>query len=112
MLDMISTAFVAPLMPSIRESMSGSLFALAAGIAAVDLSSIVGAADEERPRTVAAAQLEDIEVVHPSRRDENLTTASGPTTVRTYWLSIRRLYTRIQAPTWVLFRFIRRSDLH
>jgi len=77
----------------------------AATRAAVTLPSVIRPADEEPPQASPAAQLEDNELVHPSRRDENWTAISGASTVREYWLSIRRLYMRVQAPTWALLRF-------
>ena len=56
-------------------------------------------------------QLEDQELVHPAREDENWTTTSRSGTVAPYRLSIRWPYMRVQAPTWALLRFIRGSDL-
>jgi len=98
-------AFIAPLVAGIRGPMERGLLELAARWAAVALSSVIRPADEEVPQASPAAQLEDHELVHPSRPDENWTTTSRSTTVRAYWLSIRRLYTRVQAPTWPLFHF-------
>lgn len=54
-------------------------------IAAVPLSSVVAATDVERPTAVAAAQLEEIQLVHPSRMAKNWTSTSETTTVRAYW---------------------------
>jgi hypothetical protein len=97
MLDVIFPAQVAPLVPRICEPVDRPSSCLAATPVAVDLSSVITLADEELFRAQPAVPLEEHELVHPSRRDENWTAASGPITVRTYWLSIRRLYMRAQA---------------
>jgi hypothetical protein len=102
---MILPALVAPAVPGIRPSPKRGLLKLAADLAAVALAPVVRPADVESPATPAASHLEDHELVHPARKDENWTTASATRTVPVYWLSIRRLYTRVQAPTWTLLRF-------
>jgi hypothetical protein len=112
MRGVILPAQVAPLVSGTREPMLRGLFERAAmRVIAVALPSVVRSTDEEPRQASPAAQLEHHELVHPSRMDENWTAASGSTTVRTYWLSIRRLYMRVQAPTWALLRFTRYSDL-
>jgi hypothetical protein len=110
-IGVISSALVASLVLGIGEPPLARLLELAAGLAAVTLSPVVMLADMELHRASTAAQLEDNKPVHPSQRDENWTAASGATTVPAYWLSIRRLYMRVQAPTWALLRFTRRPDL-
>ena len=110
-IGVISSALVASLVLGIGEPPLARLLELAAGLAAVTLTSVIRLADMELRRASTAAQLEDNELVHPARRDENWTATSAPITVPAYWLSIRRPYARVQAPTWALFRFIRRLDL-
>jgi hypothetical protein len=105
MRSVVLTALVASLVSSIRGAMQRSLRELGACRAAVDLPSVVRLADEERRRASPATQLEDNQLVHPVRRDENWTATSGPITVGAYRLSIHRLYMRVQAPTWTLLRF-------
>ena len=110
---MIVASLLGPLVPSVREPTKAGLLERAALVAAVALPAVVGPADDERPRAAAADQLEAGYVVdHPARMARNWTGASGSGTVRTYWLPIRRRYTRVQAVTWALIRFIRRSGLH
>lgn len=92
-LGVVSSAFVAPLMLGIREAAKGGLLELATDVLAVGLASVVRATDDERLRAVAAGQLEDNELVHPSRTGENWTTASRTATVRGVRArSIHRLY--------------------
>ena len=105
MRGMVLSALVAALMSSICSPMQRSLRELGAFRAAVDLPSVVRPADEERRQASPAAQLENNELVHPVRGDENWTATSGPITVRAYCLSIHRLYMRVQAPTWTLLVF-------
>jgi hypothetical protein len=102
---MVLPSLVASLMPPIRPSLERGLLALAAVLGAVALASIVRPAHVESPAASTALQREDHELVHPARKDENWTTTSAISTVLLYWLSIRRLYTRVQAPTWTLLRF-------
>lgn len=97
--------FVAPLVPGIRAPTKRGLLELAAGLVAVTLATVVRATDDEFLAAPAATQLEDNQLVHPARKDENWTATSATFTVPAYWLSIRRLYTRVQAPTWALIRF-------
>jgi hypothetical protein len=108
---MVLPPLVAPLMPGIRHPPKRGLLEPAAALAAVALAPIVRPADVKAPATSAAIQLEDQELVHPARKDENWTTASGSGTVAPYRLSIRWPYMRVQAPTWALLRFIRAPDL-
>jgi hypothetical protein len=103
--SVILPALVAPLVPRIRQPMKRGLLVLAAGLRAVTLAPVVRPADVEPSATTAASQLEDNELVHPARTDENWTLTSASSTVCVYWLSIRRLYMRVQAPTWALLRF-------
>ena len=95
----------APLVSRIPAPMKRGLLELATGIVAVALAPVVRPTDDEPLAARAATQLEDNELVHPARKDENWTSTSATLTVPTYWLSIRRLYTRVQAPTWALIRF-------
>ncbi len=111
MRGVILSALVAPLVSRIREPAGRGLLGLAATIAAVALPPVIRPTNVERRRASAAAQRENNELVHPRGRDENWTPASASTTVRAYWLSIRRLYMRVQASTWTLLRFFRRPDL-
>lgn len=74
---MVLAPLVASLMPGICPSPKGSLLELAAVLAAVALAPVVRPADVERLATVAAIQLEDHELVHPARKDENWTTTSA-----------------------------------
>jgi hypothetical protein len=101
----ILPTFVAPLVSRSRTPMNRGLLELAAGVVAVALTPVVRPTDDESFAAPAATQPEDNELVHPTRKDENWTTTSATTTVPMYWLSIRRLYARAQAPTWVLIRF-------
>jgi hypothetical protein len=105
MRGMVLSALVAALVSSICSPMQRSLCELGAFCAAVDLPSVVRPADEEPRQASPAAQLENNELVHPVRSNENWTATSGPITVRAYWLSIHQLYMRVQAPTWTLLRF-------
>lgn len=102
--SVIGSAFAASLMLGTRATSQRRLLETAAVLAAVALPSVVGAADVKPQRTSTALQLEHQQLVHPLRKDENWTAASRPCTVRMYQLSIRRLYTRVQAPTWTLLR--------
>ena len=102
---MILPPLVAPLVSRIRQPSKRGLLELAADLVAIALTPVIRPADVESPGTSAANQLEDNELVHPARKDENWTTTSATATVPAYWLSIRRLYTRVQAPTWALLRF-------
>jgi len=104
-------ALVAALVLGIGEASKRSLLDGTTVVAAISLSSVVATADVEQPPATAAAQLEQEYVVHPKRKDENWTTASGSGTVAPYRLSIRWPYMRVQAPTWTLLRFIRAPDL-
>jgi hypothetical protein len=110
-LGVILSALIAPPMLGVGEPMEAGLLELATTLAAVALSPVVAPTDEERPRAPAAAQLE--EVVHPSRKDENWTapSRSGNSTHRTGCPSVAGA-SRVQAATWALTRFIRRSGLH
>jgi hypothetical protein len=101
----ILPALVAPLVPRIGPPMERGLLERAAGLLTVPLPPIVRPADVEPPATSTAVQREDNQLVHPARKDENWTATSESSTVPMYWLSIRRLYTRVRAPTWTLFRF-------
>jgi hypothetical protein len=85
MLGVVSSAFFAPLMLGIGEAAQGGLLELATDVLAVALASVVRATDDELLRAVAAGQLEDNELVHPSRTGENWTTASWTATVEEYW---------------------------
>src|SRR6185436_3768404 len=85
MLGMIAAALVAPLMPGIRQAPDRTLRELATLVAAVLLSTVVATTDVERPGAVAAAQLEDVQRVHPSRMAKNWTSTSETTTVPAYW---------------------------
>jgi hypothetical protein len=98
-------AFRASLVSRIPPPTKGGFLELAAGLVAVGLAPVVSPTDDESLAAPAARQLEDNKLVHPARKDENWTTTSANLTVPTYWLSIRRLYTRVQAPTWALIRF-------
>jgi hypothetical protein len=84
-LGVVAAALVAPLVLRVRPSTDGGLLELATDVLAVAVSSIVRAADEERPPAVAAAQLEDDELDHPPRMAENWTSTSRTATVRGYW---------------------------
>jgi len=99
------TTFRASLVSRIPPPTKGGFLELAAGLVAVALAPVVRPTDDESLAAPAATQLEDNELVHPARKDENWTATSANFTVPTYWLSIRRLYTRVQAPTWALIRF-------
>ena len=101
----ILSTFVAPLVSRSRTPMNRGLLELAAGVVAVALAPVVRPTDDESFAAPAATQLEDNELVHPARKDENWTATSATITVPTYWLSIRRLYTRVREPTWTLLRF-------
>jgi hypothetical protein len=101
----ILPTLVAPLVSRIRQPTKRSLLELAAGLVAVALASVVRSTDDEPLAAPTATQLEDNELVHPARKDKNWTATSATITVPTYWLSIRRLYTRVQAPTWALIHF-------
>jgi hypothetical protein len=111
MRGVVLATLLAALVFRTRQPMARGLRGLSAVIAAVGLPPVVSLADVEPRHALAAAHLEENEFVHPSRKDENWTATSGASTVRTYWLSIRRLYTRVQAPTWTLLRLVRDSDL-
>lgn len=111
MRDVILAPLLAALVLRTRESMARGLCKFSAVLAAVGLPSVVRVADMEPRRASAAAQLEEGQLVHPARTDENWTATAGASTVRTYGLSIRRPCTRVQAPTWTLLSFIRGSDL-
>ena len=102
---MVLSAPVAPLVARIPQPTERGLLEAAAGLSAVALAVVVAPADVKSPATSAATQREDIQLVHPARKDENWTATSATITVPTYWLSIRRLYTRVQAATWALLRF-------
>jgi hypothetical protein len=101
----ILPALVAPLVPRIRQPTKRGLLEPAADLVAVALAAVVAPADVKPPATSAAAQREDGQLVHPARKDENWTATSASSKVSRYWLSIRRLYTRVQAATWALLRF-------
>jgi hypothetical protein len=101
----ILSTLVAPLVPRIRPPTKRSLLELAAGLVAVAMAPVIRPADDESPAAPAATKSEDNELVHPARKDENWTATSSTMTVPRYWLSIRRLYMRVQAPTWALLRF-------
>jgi len=111
MRGVILSALLAALVFRTRKPMARGLPKLAAVLVAVGLPPVVRSTDVELCRAVAAAQFVENELVHSSRSDENWTATSGASTVRAYWLSVRRPYMRVQAPTWTLLRFIRRSDL-
>ena len=102
---MILPPLVAPLVSRIRQPSKRGLLELAADLVAIALTPVIRSADAESPGTSAANQFEDNELVHPARKDENWTTTSATATVHAYWLSIRRLYTKVQAPTWTFLRF-------
>jgi hypothetical protein len=80
----IVPALGASLVSCIPAATKRRLFQDTAYVTAVGLSVVVGLTHVERPRASTAAQLEDHELVHPLRRDENWTTASGSLTVRVY----------------------------
>jgi len=101
----ILSALVASLVPGVYQPVQGGLLELAAVLGAVPLPAVVRPADVEPLAASAAVQRKDNDVVHPTRMNENWTPTSATVTVRMYWLSIRRLYTRVQAPTWALIRF-------
>jgi hypothetical protein len=103
--SMVLPSLVAPLMPPVRPSPKRGLLERAAVLGAVALAPIVRPADVEPSSASTALQREDHELVHPARKDENWTTTSASRTLWMYWLPIRRLYTRVQAPTWTLLRF-------
>jgi hypothetical protein len=105
MRDVILPTLAAPLVSRIRPPTKRGLLEPAADLVAVTLAPVVGPTDDKSSAAPAAAQPEDNDLVHPARKDENWTATSATTTVPTYWLSIRRLYTRVQAPTWTLLRF-------
>src|SRR3954465_3334152 len=73
---MVLPPLVGPLVPGIRHPPQGSLLELSAVLAAVTLAPVLSPANAEPPATAAAIQLEDHELVHPARKDENWTTAS------------------------------------
>jgi len=111
MRSMILSPLLAALVFRARKPMTRGLREVSAALAAVGLPPVVRSTDVEPHPASAANQLVDNELVHPLRRDENWTATSGASTVRMYWLSIRWPYTRVQALTWTLLRFIRRLDL-
>jgi hypothetical protein len=78
---MIVTPLDAALVPSIGEPAEGGLLALAARLAAVALTSVVGSTDHEPAGAVTTGQRKDIELVHPARMVENWTAISETTTV-------------------------------
>src|ERR1051325_6170686 len=82
---MILSAFLAPLMPGIREAAQSGLLELATDVRAVALAAVVRATDDKGLPAVAAGQREDNELVHPSRTGENWTATSETTTVPAYW---------------------------
>lgn len=104
MSNMVGAAFAASLMLGTGATPQRRLLEPAAVVTAIPLPSVVGSAYAEPQRTSTAPQLEHQQLVHPTRKDENWTATSGPCMVRMYQLSIRRLYTRVQAPTWTLLR--------
>ena len=108
---MVLSAPVAPLVARIPQPTERGLLELAAGLGAVPLAVVVGPADVKSPATSGAVQREDIQLVHPARKVGNWTATSASSTVPRYWLSIRRLYTRVQAVTWTLLSFLRHPDL-
>jgi hypothetical protein len=108
---MVLSALVAPLVARIPQPTERGLLEPAAGLIAVALAVVVASADMKSSATSAAVQREDIQLVHPARKVENWTATSASSTIPMYWLSIRRLYTRVQAATWALLSFLRRSDL-
>jgi len=114
-LSLMGGVILSPLLAALvfctREPTARGLRKVSAVLRAVGLPPIVRWIDVEPRRAVAAAQFVENELVHSSRSDENWTATSGASTVRTYWLSVRRPYTRVQAPTWTLLRFVRCSDL-
>lgn len=112
MLGVIFATFAASLMLGTGAAPHRRLLAPAAILTAVALPSVVGSTDVKLARASSAPKLEHQQLVHPSRKDENWTVASGPYKVRLYQLSIRRLYMRVQASTWALLRFLRSLDLH
>ena len=101
----ILSTLVASLVSRIRPPPKRGLLELAASLVAVALAPVVRPTHDKSLAASAATQLEDNELVHPAREDENWTATSAAITVPMYWLSIRRLYTRVQAPTWTLLRF-------
>jgi hypothetical protein len=105
MRDVILPTLAASLVSRICPPPKRGLLELAAPVVAVALASVVGPTDDKSSAAPAAAQPEDNQLVHPTRKDENWTATSATITVPRYWLSIRRLYTRVQAPTWTLLRF-------
>lgn len=104
MVCVILPALGAPLVSRIRQPAERSLLELAASLVAVALAPVIRPTDVEPDATSVAVQREDNELVHPARTDENWTATSASSTVPAYWLSIRRLYTRVQAATWTLLR--------
>jgi hypothetical protein len=105
MVCVILPALGAPLVSRIRQPAERSLLELAASLVAVALAPVIRPTDVEPDATSVAVQREDNELVHPARTDENWTATSASSTVPAYWLSIRRLYTRVQAATWTLLSF-------
>ena len=95
----ILSTFVTPLVSGIRQPTKRSFLELAAHLVAVALAPIVRPTDDESLAAPAAIEPEDNELAHPAREDKNWTATSATATVFRYWLSIRRLYTRVQAPT-------------
>ena len=78
---MVLSAFLAPLMPGIREAAQSGLRERATDARAVALAAVVRATDAESLPAVATGQREDNELVHPSRTAENWTATSETTTV-------------------------------
>src|SRR5689334_20907660 len=81
LLGVVLSAFLAPLMPGIREAAQSGLPEGATDARAVALAAVVRATDAESLPAVAAGQREDNELVHPSRTAENWTATSETTTV-------------------------------
>ena len=84
MRSVVLPTLVAPLVSGIRGPMKRGLLEFAAVRAAVALPSVIRSTNEEPLQASPTAQLENHELVHPSRRDENWTATSGSTTVRAY----------------------------
>jgi hypothetical protein len=85
MLGVVSSAFFAPLMLGVCTATQGGRPEPTTDVLAVALASVVRTTDDELLPAVAAGQLEDNELVHPSRTGENWTTASWTATVEEYW---------------------------
>lgn len=86
---------VAPLVPCTGEPMARRLLELATLLAAVALSSVVRSTDTEPREASPATEDEDLELAHPSRRDERkLDSGLGGDDSTCVLLPIHQLYMR------------------